>query len=49
MIGQTPLMIRNPTPGEMLLHDFIEPMGLPKNGLARAIGVSPRRINVGPA
>ena len=37
--------IRNPTPGDMLRLDFIEPMGLSQNGLARAIGVSPRRIN----
>lgn len=37
--------IPNPTPGEMLLHDFIEPMGLSQNGLARALGVPPRRIN----
>jgi addiction module HigA family antidote len=37
--------IPNPTPGEMLLLDFIEPMGLTQNGLARAIGVPPRRIN----
>ena len=35
----------NPTPGEMLLLDFIEPLGLTQNGLARAIGVPPRRIN----
>ncbi|CCG41711.1 HigA family addiction module antitoxin [Magnetospirillum molischianum] len=38
-------MIPNPTPGEMLMLDFIEPMGLSQNGLARAIGVPPRRIN----
>ena len=38
-------LIPNPTPGEMLLADFIEPMGLSQNGLARAIGVPPRRIN----
>ena len=37
--------IPNPTPGEMLLHDFLEPMGLSQNALARAIGVPPRRIN----
>lgn len=37
--------IPNPTPGETLLLDFIEPMGLTQNGLARAIGVPPRRIN----
>ena len=37
--------IPNPTPGEVLLLDFIEPMGLSQNSLARAIGVPPRRIN----
>lgn len=37
--------IPNPTPGSILLLEFIEPMGLTQNGLARAIGVSPRRIN----
>jgi len=38
-------LIPNPTPGDMLLVDFIEPLGLSQNGLARAIGVPPRRIN----
>jgi len=37
--------IPNPTPGEMLLEDFIRPLGLSQNSLARAIGVPPRRIN----
>ena len=37
--------IPNPTPGEVLLLEFIEPMRLTQNGLARAIGVPPRRIN----
>jgi addiction module HigA family antidote len=37
--------IPNPTPGEMLLLDFIEPMGLSQTSLAKAIGVPPRRIN----
>jgi addiction module HigA family antidote len=37
--------IPNPTPGEVLLLDFIEPMSLTQNSLARAIGVPPRRIN----
>ena len=37
--------IPNPTPGDVLLLDFIEPMGLSQNSLARAIGVPPRRIN----
>jgi addiction module HigA family antidote len=29
----------------MLLLDFIQPMGLSQNSLARAVGVPPRRIN----
>jgi len=33
------------TPGEMLLKEFLEPMGISQNRLARAIGVPPRRIN----
>ena len=37
--------IPNPMPGEILLLEFIEPMGLTQNGLARAIRVPPRRIN----
>ena len=41
----TTRQIPNPTPGEVLLLEFIEPMGLTQNGLARAIGVPPRRIN----
>ncbi|WP_163561031.1 HigA family addiction module antitoxin [Halomonas sp. NO4] len=31
-------------PGEILLEDFIEPMGLTKNSLATAIGVPATRI-----
>ena len=38
-------LLHNPHPGEILLAEFIEPMGLSQNGLARAIGVPPRRIN----
>jgi antitoxin HigA-1 len=34
-----------PTPGEILLEDFLKPVGQSQNALARAIGVSPRRIN----
>ena len=37
--------IPNPTPGEILLLEFLEPMALSQNELARAIGVPPRRIN----
>jgi addiction module HigA family antidote len=35
----------NPHPGDILLEDFLKPMGMSQNALARAIGVSPRRIN----
>ena len=37
--------IPNPSPGEILLEEFIQPLGLSQNGLARAIAVPPRRIN----
>ena len=32
-------------PGEVLLKEFLEPMALSQNALARAAGVPPRRIN----
>ena len=32
-------------PGEILFHDFMEPLGLSQSALARAIGVTPIRIN----
>jgi antitoxin HigA-1 len=35
----------NPHPGEILLEDFLKPMALSQNALARAVGVPPRRIN----
>ena len=35
----------NPHPGEILLEEFLKPMGLSQNALARAIHVPPRRIN----
>jgi addiction module HigA family antidote len=37
--------LANPTPGEILLEEFLKPMGVSQNGLARAIRVPPRRIN----
>jgi addiction module HigA family antidote len=37
--------LRNPHPGEILLEEFLKPMGLSQNGLARAVHVPPRRIN----
>jgi addiction module HigA family antidote len=33
------------TPGEILLEDYLKPMEISQNALARAIGVSPRSIN----
>ncbi|MBI5178584.1 MAG: HigA family addiction module antidote protein [Nitrospinae bacterium] len=33
------------TPGEILLEEFLIPMGISQNALARAIGVHARRIN----
>ncbi|MEX2650453.1 MAG: HigA family addiction module antitoxin [Alphaproteobacteria bacterium] len=38
-------VLRNPHPGEILLEEFLKPMGLSQNALARAIRVPPRRIN----
>lgn len=32
-------------PGEVLLEEFLKPMGLSQNRLALSIGVHPRRIN----
>lgn len=32
-------------PGEVLLEEFLKPMQLSQNALARATGVPPRRIN----
>jgi antitoxin HigA-1 len=38
-------LLRNPHPGEILLQEFLKPMGLSQNALARAVHVAPRRIN----
>ena len=38
-------LLHNPHPGEILLEEFLKPMGLSQNGLARAVHVAPRRIN----
>ena len=37
--------LANPTPGEILLEEFLKPIGMSQNALARAIAVPPRRIN----
>ena len=37
--------LNNIHPGEILLEEFLKPMGISQNKLANAIGVPPRRIN----
>lgn len=37
--------LKNPTPGDVLLEDFLKPVGMSQTALANAIGVPPRRIN----
>ena len=41
----TDTLLPNPHPGEILAEEFLGPMALSQNALARAIGVPPRRIN----
>ncbi len=38
-------LLANPHPGEILIEEFLAPMALSQNALARAIRVPPRRIN----
>lgn len=38
-------LLHNPHPGEILMEEFLKPLTLSQTGLARAIGVPPRRIN----
>jgi antitoxin HigA-1 len=38
-------VLPNPHPGVILLEEFLKPMGVSQNALARAIHVPPRRIN----
>lgn len=45
IITETLDELRNPHPGEILALEFLEPLALSQNALARAIGVPPRRIN----
>lgn len=37
--------LKNIHPGEVLLKEFLEPLAISQNKLARDIGVPPRRIN----
>jgi addiction module HigA family antidote len=32
-------------PGEILLHEFMEPLGLSQSELAKAVGVTPMRVS----
>lgn len=43
--SSTTTELPSPTPGEILLEEFLKPMDLSQTALARAIGVPPRRIN----
>lgn len=38
-------LLPNPHPGRILLEEFLKPMGLSQNAIARAVHVPPRRIN----
>ena len=38
-------LLPNPHPGEILAEEFMKPLGMSQNALARALGVPPRRIN----
>jgi addiction module HigA family antidote len=38
-------LLPNPHPGELLLEEFLKPMGLSQTALANALHVPPRRIN----
>ncbi|MGQ0741311.1 MAG: HigA family addiction module antitoxin [Alphaproteobacteria bacterium] len=38
-------LLRNVHPGEVLLEEFLVPMKISQNELARAIDVPPRRVN----
>jgi len=37
--------LKNVHPGEVLLEEFLKPLGISQTKLAHAIGVTPRRVN----
>jgi antitoxin HigA-1 len=37
--------LHNPTPGEILLEEFLLPLSMSQTALAKALHVAPRRIN----
>ena len=44
-ITMTDVLLPNPHPGDILLEEFLAPMDISQNALARAVHVPPRRIN----
>jgi addiction module HigA family antidote len=44
-ITTNPQGLPNPTPGEILLEEFLRPLDMSQTALARALNVPPRRIN----
>ncbi len=44
-VGPPDEWLKNPTPGDILLEEFLKPLGMSQTALANAIGVPPRRIN----
>lgn len=44
-VGHPDDWLKNPTPGDILLEDFLKPIGMSQTAQAKAIGVPPRRIN----
>jgi antitoxin HigA-1 len=44
-ITTNPRWLPNPTPGEILLEEFLRPLDMSQTALARALNVPPRRIN----
>jgi antitoxin HigA-1 len=44
-ITTDPELLPNPTPGEILLEEFLRPLSLSQTALAGALRVPPRRIN----
>lgn len=44
-VGDPADWLKNPTPGDILLEEFLKPIGMSQTAQAKAIGVPPRRIN----
>ena len=40
-----PELLPNPTPGEVLMEEFLRPLTLSQTALARTLRVPPRRVN----